>query len=185
MSKLTDFVKFVFFPWKYILDIFFKNKSILLTGPKSSGKTTFLRHFKKDIIEGATSAHQEYVVNDTHFKKVKDMAGDSAWLYERFDREIEGYDYSLLFFNVSEYVKDEDYRDDSNARIQMIHNICKKTNQKLLLVGTHIDFGECYRCKVIDIITQKPYREVINNLVFIDTRRDADVKTKVLDKLKE
>ena len=104
MSKLTDFVKFVFFPWKYIFDKFLKNKSILLTGPKSSGKTTFLRHFKKDIIEGATSAHQEYVVNDTHFKKVKDMAGDSAWLYERFDREIEGYDYILLFFNVSDVI---------------------------------------------------------------------------------
>lgn len=181
MSKLTDFVKLILFPWTYIWE-FFSNKSILLTGPKSSGKTTFLRHFI-DIKEGATSSHQEYVVNGTHFKKAKDMAGDSAWLNEKFDKEIKGYDYVLLFFDVSEYVKDEEYRDDSNARIQMIHNICKNTNQKLLLVGTHIDFGKNYRCEVIDIITKKPYRDVIDSLVFVDTRKKSDCIEKILDKL--
>lgn len=64
----------------------FNNKKTLLTGPLSSGKTTFLQYISKDKIpNGPSGAPRRYKVNDATFDEVTDLSGAESWLANRFD----------------------------------------------------------------------------------------------------
>ena len=93
----------------------FSNKKTLITGPLSSGKTTFLQYISKEKIpDGASGAPRIYKVNDAIFDEVTDFSGADAWLKAKFDEYIKDHDYILFFFDISEYIKDCKYRADAN-----------------------------------------------------------------------
>ena len=99
-------LEFIFF----VILHYSNRKSALLTGPESSGKTTFLRYISKEKIpDDASGASHKYKVEDAFFYEVTDLRGSETWL-TKFDKELEKHDYVLFFFDVSEYLKDEHYR---------------------------------------------------------------------------
>lgn len=157
---------------------FIKNKKTLLTGPLSSGKTTFLQYISKDIIpNGPSGAPRRYKVNDAIFDEVTDLSGAESWLANRFDVYIKEHDYILFFFDVSEYTKDEQYRDDSNARIDLIdkHSI---PSQKVVIIGTHIDkMSGNYKAEVEKFFAGKSYQSVLNRIAYVDTTKEECVET--------
>ena len=156
----------------------FNNKKTLLTGPLSSGKTTFLQYISKDKIpNGPSGAPRRYKVNDAIFDEVTDLSGAESWLANRFDVYIKEHDYILFFFDVSEYTKDEKYRDDSNARIDMIYRHYIPT-QKIVIIGTHIDkMSGNYKAEVEKFFAGKSYQSVLNRIAYVDTTKKECVAT--------
>lgn len=161
---------------KALLDLFSKKK-VLLTGPVSSGKTTFLRYISKEKIpEGASGAPQSYKVKDASFDEVTDFSGADAWLHNQFDEYLRGHDYVLFFFDVSEYIKNERYRDDVNARVEFIYRH-SESSQTTLMVGTHIDkVSNDYKAEVEKWFAGKTYQNMLNKVVYVDTTKKECVK---------
>ena len=162
----------------------FSNKKTLLTGPLSSGKTTFLRYISEDQIpEGPSGAPKSYKVKNAIFNEVTDFSGAEAWLKAKFDEYIREHDYILFFFDISEYLKDASYRADVNARIDMI-NRNMKSSQVVLLVGTHVDcVSGNYISDVERFFAGKSYQHLLDRVVYINTQKKECIKT-ILDKLK-
>jgi hypothetical protein len=169
---------------EWLFKLLLSNKTTLITGPLASGKTTFLRYISKDIIpEGPSGAPKSYKVKNAIFNEVTDFSGDTGWL-RNFNERIKEHDYILFFFDVSEYLNDLKYREDCNARIEIIHrNI--SSDQKMLVVGTHIDMvSGNYRADIENMFAGKSYQSVLSRAVYIDTRNNECVKT-ILDELKK
>lgn len=164
---------------------FLTYKKTLLTGPQSSGKTTFLQYISKDIIPDAPSGvPRSYQVNNAEFDEVTDLSGAEAWLDKKFDEYIHSHDYILFFFDVSEFLKDSKYRKDCYARIDYIHQMVNQS-QKVLMVGTHIDqTSGNYSADTENLFAGKPYQSLLSRIVYIDTRKKDCVKT-ILDELKK
>ena len=157
----------------------------LVTGPQSSGKTTFLRNISKEIIpEGPSGAPRRYKVKGAIFDEATDFSGAEAWLNGKFDEYIKDHDYILFFFDVSEFLKDSKYREDCYARVDMIHGVVKPS-QKALMVGTHIDLvSGNYRADVERLFAGKPYQSILSRIVYIDTRKRECVRT-IFNELKK
>ena len=164
---------------------YLRNKKSLLTGPLSSGKTTFLQYISKEIIpDGPSGAPRRYKVKDAIFDEVTDLSGAEAWLKGKFDEYIKKQDYILFFFDVSEYLKDSNYRDDTNSRIDFIHRNATDA-QTVLMVGTHIDLvSGNYRAGVESLFADKPYQSLLKRIVYIDTTKKKCVRT-ILEELKK
>lgn len=168
-----------------VLANLFSNKKTLLTGPPSSGKTTFLQYISKDEIPKEQSGvPKSYKVQNAFFDVVTDFSGDTAWLNGKFDQFINDHDYILFFFDVSEYINTAQYRSDVNARIDMINRNINRLRQIVLLVGTHIDCvsGE-YKSNVEQFFAGKEYANLLNKIVYIDTRKKGCVEI-IFDELK-
>lgn len=163
----------------------FSNKKTLITGPLSSGKTTFLQYISKEKIpDGPSGAPRNYKVENAMFDEVTDFSGAEAWLKSKFNDYIKKYDYILFFFDISEYIKDIKYRADSNARIDMIHRN-STSSQKVLIVGTHVDkLHGNYQAEIENLFAGKPYQSVLNRVVYIDTTKKECVET-ILNELKK
>lgn len=168
-----------------LIDDMLSHKKSLLTGPLSSGKTTFLQYLSKEIIpDGPSGAPRRYKVKDAIFDEVTDLSGAEAWLNGKFDEYIKDHDYILFFFDVSEFLKDSKYREDCYARIDMIHGVAKPS-QKVLMVGTHIDLvSGNYRADVERLFAGKPYQSILSRIVYIDTTKKKCVRT-ILEELKK
>lgn len=160
----------------------------LLTGPLSSGKTTFLQYISKDIIsDGASGAPRTYKVKDAVFDEVTDFSGAEAWLKAKFDEYIKVHDYILFFFDISMYLNDTKYRADVNARVDMIYRTSKLLEKKHvnLLVGTHIDKAcQNFKSEFECFFAGKSYQSMLNNIVYINTTKKECVET-IFNKLKE
>ena len=167
-----------------LFESIFSNKKTLLTGPLASGKTTFLQYISKEKIpDGASGAPRTYSVKDALFDEVTDFSGAEAWLHAKFNEYIKDHDYILFFFDISEYLRDNNYRNDVNARIDMI-NSSATSSQIALLVGTHIDKAPCnYKVNVESMFAGKPYQRMLNKIVYIDTTKKECVET-ILNELK-
>ena len=163
----------------------FSNKKTLITGPLSSGKTTFLKHISKEKIpDGPSGAPRKYKVKNGMFDEVTDFSGAEAWLKSKFNDYIKEHDYILFFFDISEYIKDIKYRADSNTRIDMIHRN-STSYQKVLIVGTHVDkLRGNYQAEIENLFAGKPYQSVLNRVVYIDTTKKECVET-ILNELKK
>ncbi len=161
------------------------NKKTLLTGPLSSGKTTFLRYISKEKIpDGASGAPRTYKVKDAFFSEVTDFSGAEAWLKAKFDEYIKAHDFILFFFDVSKYIKDNKDRADVNARIDMIHRNAKSSS-KILIIGTHIDKAPGnYKSEIESFFAGKPYQSVLKRIVYVNTTKKECVKT-ILNALKK
>ena len=165
---------------------FLSNKKTLITGPLSSGKTTFLQYIAKEKIpDGPSGAPRKYEVeNNAMFDEVTDFSGAEAWLKSKFNDDIKEHDYILFFFDISEYIKDTKYRADSNARIDMIHRN-STSSQKVLIVGTHVDkLHGNYQAEIEKFFAGKPYQSVLNRVVYIDTTKKECVET-IINELKK
>lgn len=156
----------------------FSKKKTLLTGPLSSGKTTFLQYISKEKIpDGPSGAPKSYKVDDATFDEVTDFSGAEAWLEAKFDVYIKDHDNILFFFDVYEYLKDAKYREDSNARIDMIHRNTT-TSQKILIIGTHIDkLTGNYQAETESYFAGKSYQNVLKHIVYVDTTKKQCVET--------
>lgn len=171
-----------------LVDVYFKllvsNKKTLITGPLASGKTTFLQYISKEIIpDGPSGAPKRYKVKDAIFDEATDFSGDASWLTS-FNDVINEHDYILFFFDVSEFLKDLEYRKDCYARIDAIHRDISSKN-KVLVVGTHIDkVSGNYRADIENMFAGKRYQSILSRTVYIDTRKKECVKT-ILDELKK
>lgn len=163
----------------------FSNKKTLITGPLSSGKTTFLQYISKEKIpDGPSGAPRSYKVENAIFDEVTDFSGAEAWLKSKFNDYIKEHDYILFFFDISEYIKDIKYRADSNARIDMIHRN-STSSQTVLIVGTHVDkLHGNYQAEIENLFAGKPYQSVLNRVVYIDTTKKECVET-ILNELKK
>lgn len=170
---------------RLLIDSIFSRKKTLLTGPLSSGKTTFLQYISKDKIQaGPSGAPRHYKVKDAMFDEVTDFSGAEAWLKSKFNDYIKEHDYIMFFFDLSEYIKDSAYRADSNARIDMIYRNTMPS-QKILIVGTHVDkLSGNYRAEVERLFAGKSYQSVLNRIVYVDTTKKECVKT-ILNELKK
>jgi len=171
-----------------LIDDMLSHKKSLITGPLSSGKTTFLQYISEEIIpDGPSGAPKSYKVKkaeDAIFDEVTDFSGAEAWLNAKFDEYIKKHNYILFFFDVSEYLTDLKYREDCNARIDMIHRN-SSTSQKVLVVGTHIDLVTAnYRADLENLFAGKTYQRLLSRIVYIDTRKKECVKT-ILNELKK
>lgn len=168
-----------------LLVALFENKKTLITGPLSSGKTSFLQYISKDKIpDGPSGAPRSYKVENAMFDEVTDFSGAEAWLKAKFNDYIKGHDYILFFFDISEYIKDPVYRADSNARIDMIYRNAM-SSQKVLMVATHID--KCsgnYKAETEILFAGKPYQSVLDRIVYVDTTKKKCVET-ILNELKK
>lgn len=163
----------------------FSNKKTLITGPLSSGKTTFLQYISKEKIpDGPSGAPRSYKVENSIFDEVTDFSGAEAWLKSKFNDYIKEHDYILFFFDISEYLKDAEYRKDSNARIDMIYRN-STSFQKVLIVGTHIDkLHSNYKSEIEMYFAGKSYQSVLNRVVYINTTKKECVET-ILNELKK
>ncbi len=168
---------------KSLID-FLSGKKTLITGPISSGKTTFVQHISKDEIpDGPSGAPRSYKVEDAMLDEVTDFSGDTSWLKSKFNEYIKAHDYILFFFDTSEYIKDELYRADANARIDMIHRNVN-SSQKVLIVGTHIDkLSGNYKADIERLFAGKSYQSVLDHIVYVDTTKKECVET-IHDELK-
>ena len=168
-----------------LVEELFSNKKTLITGPLSSGKTTFLQYIAKEKIpDGPSGAPKNYKVENAMFDEVTDFSGAEAWLKSKFNDYIKEHDYILFFFDISEYIKDIKYRADSNARIDMIHRN-STSSQKVLIVGTHVDkLHGNYQAEIEKLFAGKPYQSVLNRVVYIDTTKKECVET-ILNELKK
>lgn len=168
-----------------LLAALFENKKTLITGPLSSGKTTFLQYISKDKIpDGPSGIPRSYKVKNAMFDEVTDFGGAEAWLKAKFNDYIKEHDYILFFFDISEYIKDPKYRADSNARIDFIYRNAK-SSQKVLMVATHID--KCsgnYKAETETLFAGKPYQSLLNRIVYVDTTKKKCVET-ILNELKK
>lgn len=163
----------------------FSNKKTLLTGPISSGKTTFLQYISKENIpDGPSGAPRTYKVGSALFDEVTDFSGAEAWLNAKFDEYIEEHDYIIFFFDISKYIEDYKYRVNSNARIDMIHRN-SQPSQTVLLVGTHIDKAPSnYKSEVEKLFAEKRFKSRLNKMVYINTTQKECVKT-ILNELEK
>ena len=128
--------------------------------------------------------HSSNIRRDAIFDEVTDFSGAEAWLNAKFDEYIKKHNYILFFFDVSEYLTDLKYREDCNARIDMIHRN-SSTSQKVLVVGTHIDLVTAnYRADLENLFAGKTYQRLLSRIVYIDTRKKECVKT-ILNELKK
>ena len=164
---------------------FFSYKKTLLTGPLSSGKTTFLQYISKDKIpNGASGAPRTYQVKGATFDEVTDFSGAEAWLRAKFDEYIKEHDFILFFFDVSEYIKNTQYMADVNARLDMIYR-SSTSSQTLLLVGTHIDKApNNFKIEVESCFAGKSYQSVLKKIVYVNTTQKECVKT-ILEELEK
>lgn len=150
---------------------------------------------RKKIKEGATLHPQTYKVGDATFDEVTDMSGDSVFLKERFDKDIKNNDYILFFFNVNDYLTNNSYKKDVDARIDFIHqhfefyttyypSISIRT-KKVLLVGTHIDDAKnkMYEVEIAKSVAGKPYAKLFEHIVYINMLEEGSYK-RITDKLK-
>ena len=161
-----------------LIEKLFSNKKTLITGPLSSGKTTFLQYIAKEKIpDGPSGAPRKYEVENAMFDEVTDFSGAEAWLKSKFNDYIKEHDYILFFFDISVYIEDTKYRADSNARIDMIHRN-STSSQKVLIVGTHVDkLHGNYQAEIEKFFAGKPYQSVLNRVVYIDTTKKECVET--------
>ena len=159
-------------------------KKTLITGPKLSGKTTFIQHISKEKIpDGPSGAPRSFKVKDAMLNEVTDFSGDASWLKSRFNEYIKDHDYILFFFDTSEYIKDEPYRVQTNARIDMIHRNVN-SSQKVLIIGTHIDkLSGSYKADIERFFAGKSYQSVLNHIVYVDTTKKECVET-IINELK-
>lgn len=155
---------------------FFDKKKSILIGLPGAGKSTFLRHLVKDgVPEGPSGSLKEYKVDTAQFKIATDFSGADAF-QKKLDKTIQGYNYILIFFDVSQYIENNNYRIDSNARMDFIHRHSGKST-KILLVGTHIDEApNNYKTQVESSLVGKSYAELLNRIVYVNTTKEKCVK---------
>lgn len=161
-----------------------KNRKALLTGPIASGKTTFAQHIsEEEIPSGASGAPRQYKVKNAVFDLVTDFSGDKSWLKAKFEEYINTNNYILFFFDINEYISDLEYREDVNARVDLINK--KITDlQFVVMIGTHSDKAHGnYQTEVESLFAGKPYQKMLRKLVYVDTRKQECVKI-ICDKLK-
>lgn len=178
MLRFLTYIPSVLIIVAWALKKLFSHKKTLLTGPPSSGKTTFLKYLtKENIPNGASGAPKSYKVKHAVFDVVTDLSGAEAWLYARFDEYIKNHDFILFFFDVSEFISDKRYQLNTSARLEKLYEHLT-FSQKVVLVGTHIDkvAGVLYRSEVESFFASKSYNPLLKRMVYIDTTKKKNVK---------
>ena len=121
-------------------------KKVMLFGPPESGKTTFFNWLIKDQ---ATEEHHESGSGDyeeiTDKEKQTiytfcDMGGAPGFLNGgMMEQKYKESDIILMFFNYAQYISDNNYKDDVEARFDALAFLHKQNQKPVLLIGSHWD----------------------------------------------
>ena len=171
---------FIVSPLAGLLAIFvaslFDEKKTLLTGPQGAGKTTFLKFLSKESIpDGPSGVPKTYKIGDALFDEITDFSGAEDWL-KNFDERIKDMDNIIFFFDVFDFLNDEKYRNDVYNRVYFI-NRCVSEKHKVVIVATHVDkVSGSYEAEVAKKFAGKPYNNLLNNIVYVDTTNKYSVE---------
>lgn len=124
----------------------FAGKKVMLFGPPLSGKTTFINWLIKD--HPTTDYHAS---GSSDFKTLKDeenqtiytfcdMGGGHGFLNGGvMEQKYKENDIILMFFNYAQYISDNAYKTDIEARFDALAFLHKQEQKPVLLIGSHWD----------------------------------------------
>jgi GTPase SAR1 family protein len=176
-----------------------------LIGMASSGKTTFLnklRNFKGQYHPTSTDKYESFNFKLSTGKTIviekgKDIGG--AKNYITFYRDIiKNNDIILYFFNIHEYLKDNDYRRECNSRLAHINEtdlsnygildgFNKQINDKIIIVASHSDkssnSSEMLMNEMLKQVNDKNYSDLFNNVFLVLNLTNSNQVENLINKI--
>lgn len=173
-----------------------QGKKIAVLGMKGAGKTMFNCFLQnKPYSELVTVDNKyesfDYVKSDgtkIHIRGGWDYGGSKDVAIASNEKLIAESDTIFFLFDFSEYIKNEDYKEETNSRLRFITT--SVGDKELYVFGTHIDIVENYKLLNRSIEEFKTYLEKNGftckikqgNLALLDMTNKEELK-QVIDKL--
>lgn len=116
----------------------------------------------------------------------KDIGGSEYNVKAYYEDFLKNKDICIFLFDAQRYKDDQDYRLDTNARLDFINQHVKKWPEGCAIIGTHVDKAKIKEGENIIIILQKliagkPYERLFSHNFFAYNLTDK----KDIEKLKE
>lgn len=163
-------------------------------GMKEAGKTRFYCFLRSvEYVEGQTSTdkYHEFTYKkkdgtEILIKEGYDIGGGENFIPEWYPKMLAESDSVIFVFDLYKYTNDENYKKQTNARLDYINAHCDESKESLTLL-THIDkFGSKFKKAVdrfTDEIGKKPYGHfVLRNYAPVDMTRN-DMLRAIEDKI--
>ena len=156
-------------------------KKVMLFGPPLSGKTTFINW----LIKGQPT-EEYYAGGSGDFETLKDeenqtiytfcdMGGGHGFLTGGvMEQKYKENDIILMFFNYAQYISDNAYKTDVEARFDALAFLHKQEQKPVLLIGSHWDVlndsqqQNVKSCGVVSLVdSSKEYYRFLGGLKLI------------------
>lgn len=164
-----------------------KNVFIRIYGPRGSGKTTFLKNFKREIREGQTLRSTNYEVEfkfesaDKEEKvfslKVRDTVGEKDSQTDEVDKIDKGGSLIVLIFSDEcLYLKDSKYRRECNSTLEgVFQKIGINKDCGVFFVFTHKDLLKSSDQEGRELLKKEFSRLSSENIFSINAKEESDV----------
>lgn len=171
-----------------------KGTSIVVLGMQGAGKTEFLNKLNPKIkVSGEGNSTTEYdsfdisVKNKTkRINRGKDIVGSESMVRPYYAKLISESDIIFFMFDSYRYLNDNEYRKNTNARIDFINN--KIEGKSHAIIGTHFDlFPKNNKKEVISkiqgYVLNKPYEDLFHENFFVIDATKKDLVFTVINSI--
>lgn len=171
-----------------------KGESLGVMGMPEAGKTQLLMslqgksysHYQQTSVDDYEGFTFEIGNRPIEIKSGKDIGGSEYNISAYYKKFLEDKDICIFLFDVQRYKDDQDYRLQTNARLDFINQHVKEWPAGCAIIGTHVDKAEIKEGENIIIILQKliagkPYARLFSHNFFAYNLTDK----KDIEKLKE
>ena len=172
-------------------------KKVMMFGPPMSGKTTFKdwlidgkpkdEYHQTGIEEGYNHFHDDENCIDFD---ILDRGGHPEFLTGVGQSLYESHDVILLFFNVSKYIADNEYKNYVNALFDNLATLFKNNSKPILIIGSYKDMLTQNRLQDVSLVnlvdSSKWYYQFLCGRKFIPVNtKDKNDIVKILKEMKK
>lgn len=170
-----------------------KGKRIAVLGMQGAGKTQFLANIRNIEHNGSTMGIEPFdpfeikIGNrEVLIEKGEDMSGNVNYIKDNYIRLINDNEIIFFLFNGFDYINNEDYRDNTQARLDFIHR--HRGDKEIVIFATFKDKFQDEKTPylgILESLKEKDYRSLITgeNFFVLDMRDKDFLINKILNKL--